>query len=218
MNRQYAEKEFWYYEQAERTEMLDFIESKNIKKILDVGCSTGGFVKKLKAKYQCEAWGIEPFFDAYKVAEEVLDVTVNGTVEDSLKIIAKEKFDHIFFIDVLEHLENPWDILKTIKSNLAVNGRIVASIPNIRYYPVILGLLRYSDFRYVQSGVLDKTHLRYFTRKSMIRMFEESGFRVIEMRPINKSNYRVLNILNFLLLRKLWDMSYPQFALVAESK
>jgi 2-polyprenyl-3-methyl-5-hydroxy-6-metoxy-1,4-benzoquinol methylase len=216
MNRQYSEKEFWYYEQTQRTEMLDFVNNKSIKKILDVGCSTGGFGKQLKSIHQCETWGIEPFFEAFQAAQKVLDVTVNAGIEDALKIIKKEKFDHIFFIDVLEHLENPWEILKAIKNNLSENGRIVASIPNIRYYPVMLGLLRYSDFMYVQSGVLDKTHLRFFTQKSMIKMFEESGFNVIQINPINRANYPMLNIINFILLGKLWDMSYPQFALVAE--
>ena len=129
-----------------------------------------------------------------------------------------EKFDHVFFIDVLEHLENPWEILSVVKNNLEKNGKVVASIPNLRYYPVILSLLRYNDFKYVQSGVMDKTHLRFFTRKSIIRMFEESGFTVLKITPINGVKYKVLRFLNILLLGRLWDMKYPQFAVVAEIK
>lgn len=216
MNNQYSEKEFWYFEQAVRSEMFEFINTKNIQKILDVGCSTGGFSRVLKQKYKCETWGIEPYFEAYQIAAETLDTAINSNIEDALNLVKKEKFDHIFFIDVLEHLENPWEILKKIKNNLDNDGRIVASIPNIRYYPVMLGLLRYSDFKYVQSGVLDKTHLRFFTQKSMIRLFEESGFKVLQIVPINKSNYWFFNIINFFLFGLLWDMGYPQFAIVAE--
>ncbi len=81
----------------------------------------------------------------------------------------------------------------------------------------MLSLLRYKDFRYELSGVMDKTHLRFFTLKSMRRLFENSGYTVITSGGINKDNdFKFFNVLNFFLLNSQWDMKFPQFAIVAK--
>ena len=107
-------------------------------------------------------------------------------------------------------------MLLSCKKLLSTNGRIIASIPNIRWYPVVLSLLRYKDFKYELSGVMDKTHLQYFTVKSMRRLFEDAGYRVLTAEGSNKDeNFTFFNILNFLLFNTQSDMKFQQFAIVA---
>ena len=128
-----------------------------------------------------------------------------------------KKFDVIFFNDVLEHLTNPAEALKDCQEFLNPNGCIIASIPNMRWYPVILSLLRYKDFEYQQYGVMDETHLRFFTKKSMIRLFENAGFKVSKIEGINKDeNFTFFNIINWILFKSQEDMKYKQFVTVAK--
>ena len=116
----------------------------------------------------------------------------------------------------MEHLADPAVALTACKDLLTANGVIIASIPNIRWYPVILSLLRYKDFKYQEAGVMDMTHLRFFTRKSMIRLFEESGYRINKIEGINPdTSFKVFNFLNFILFNSQGDMKYPQFIVVA---
>ena len=198
-----------------RYELLPFIPE-GIKKALDVGCGTGSFGALLKHIYNCEVWGIEPNKQAAEQARKQLDKAITGLFNVETPDLIDQKFDAIFFNDVLEHLSVPEEALSACRELLNENGYIIASIPNIRWYPVILSLLRYKDFKYEQAGVMDKTHLRFFTLKSMIRIFESSGYRVVKHAGINKNtNFKFFNILNWLLFNSQEDMKYPQFVIVA---
>ncbi|RZL62468.1 MAG: class I SAM-dependent methyltransferase [Pedobacter sp.] len=197
-----------------RAELLKFIP-KTIRKVLDVGCASGNFGKMLKEIYGCKVWGIEPDTTSAEIARTKIDTVFNTTFDENIQISNDEKFDCIFFNDVLEHLQQPNEALKLASKYLNESGCIIASIPNIRYYPVILSLLRYKDFKYLDAGVMDKTHLRFFTKKSMIRLFEECDLKVQNIEGINANRYKYLEFANKLLLNNLADMRYPQFAIVA---
>jgi 2-polyprenyl-3-methyl-5-hydroxy-6-metoxy-1,4-benzoquinol methylase len=198
-----------------RHELLPFIPA-GIKTALDVGCGNGAFGALLKHTYNCSVWGVEPSKQAADEAAKKLDKAINGLFTTEMPELEGRKFDAIFFNDVLEHLPQPEEALNACSNLLTNNGHIIASIPNIRWYPVILSLLRYKDFKYEPSGVMDKTHLRFFTLKSMIRMFENSGYKVVKNAGINKNtNFRFFNVLNWLLLNSQEDMKYPQFVIVA---
>lgn len=210
----YQNKQASYYGH-ERLEILPYIPE-NIQNVLDVGCSNGAFGAMLKAERSCTVWGVEPNKSAAVEAEKVLDKVINGLFSKDVSELISQKFDAIFFNDVLEHLIEPDEALITCKSLLNPNGYIIASIPNIRFYPVILCLLRYKDFKYEEAGVMDKTHMRFFTEKSMYRLFESCGYNVTKAVGINKhSNFKYFNILNFLLFGSQEDMKFPQFLIVA---
>jgi 2-polyprenyl-3-methyl-5-hydroxy-6-metoxy-1,4-benzoquinol methylase len=212
----YESKDEVYYSHN-RAELLPFIPA-GIKTALDVGCGNGSFGALLKREYQCTVWGIEPDKTSALEAAKTLDVSVNALFSSSVPELAGRKFDVIFFNDVLEHLEDPSEALNACKDLLNDGGHIIASIPNIRWYPVILSLLRYKDFKYQESGVMDKTHLRFFTKKSMVQLFEECDYKVHRIEGINKhNNFKFFNILNFLLLGTQEDMKYPQFVIVASN-
>jgi len=209
----YKDKDKSYFDHT-RKELLKYIPEK-IEKVLDVGCASGNFGQMLKEVYNCEVWGVEPDTASAEIARTKLDHVKNSFFDSSIDIPTVNKFDCIFFNDVLEHLQQPEEALKLASKYLEAKGCIVASIPNIRYYPVILSLLRYKDFKYLDAGVMDKTHLRFFTKKSMIRLFEASSFKVNTIEGINKHRYKYMEIANLLLFNNLEDMRYPQFAIVA---
>ncbi|HWD90013.1 MAG TPA: class I SAM-dependent methyltransferase [Mucilaginibacter sp.] len=203
----------YYYHQRE--EIMPFIPL-SIRSALDVGCGNGGFGAMLKEKRSCQVWGIEPNRDAAQEAGNKLDHVINGLFGKDVPALSDEKFDAIFFNDVLEHLADPQEALDYCRDLLNPGGYVIASIPNVRWYPVVLSLLRYKDFRYENAGVMDKTHLRFFTHKSMVRMFEDAGYKVIKTEGINKNtNFTWFNMLNFLLFKTQEDMKFPQFVIVA---
>jgi len=211
----YEAKNDIYYAHA-RTELLPYIPS-GIKSALDVGCGGGAFGALLKQQTNCEVWGVEPNKAAAVMAANKLDKSINGLFTKDMPELAGKKFDAIFFNDVLEHLPAPDETLSNCLDLLTDNGCIIASIPNIRWYPVILSLLRYKDFKYENAGVMDKTHLRFFTQKSMVRLFTDAGYKVLKIEGINKDkNFFFFNIINALLFNTQEDMKYPQFVVVAQ--
>lgn len=213
MLKTYQDKGTSYYNHT-RKELLPFLPEK-LDTILDIGCGTGNFGLMIKELYNCIVWGIEPNPQSALEAGKKLQKVINAPFDNEINISPGQKFDCIFFNDVLEHLTDPAEALITCKNLLNPDGYIIASIPNIRWYPVILSLLRYKDFKYEAAGVMDKTHLRFFTQKSMIRLFETSGYRVLRSEGINKDNFTFFNILNFFLFNTQEDMKYPQFVIVA---
>ena len=212
----YLKKEVSYYSHT-RIEMLKFLP-KSFRTVLDVGCATGNFGRMLKQHYSCEVWGVEPDENSAVIARKNLDKVYCGVFDDTIEMLATKQFDCIFFNDVLEHLSQPDEALRIAKKYLLPDGCVIASIPNIRYYPVILSLLRYKDFEYVDAGVMDKTHLRFFTKKSMVRLFEEQGYEIQVIEGINRNHFKFLSLINFFSFKSVDDMHFPQFVLVAKNK
>ena len=191
-----------YYSQV-RGEMLDCIDKKRLDsfKVLDVGAGEGGFIQTLKANLNLSSvWAIEPSLSAKKIdADTVLELNVEGSLDQ----LPNQYFDLVIFNDVLEHLEDPWNVLKRIKSCLAENGEIIISVPNFLFIHTFKRVLL-GDFRYEDFGVMDKTHLRFYTKKSLIRMLNECGYRVEYIEGINGFytwKYKVLSVCTFGLIK-----------------
>lgn len=210
----YADKDLNYYSHS-RPELMKFVPD-DIRLALDVGCSGGNFGKLLKDTRKCQVHGIEPDSSSVEEAKNKIDSVYHGIFDKKFIEKVPQKFDCIFFNDVLEHLSDPEDALRLASVILRPRGYIVASIPNIRWYPVILGLLRYKDFKYTDAGVMDKTHLKFFTEKSMIRLFETSGYKVEVIEGINREKYTFLELANALTFNYFNDMRYPQFGIRAQ--
>jgi len=168
------------YYQRPRYELLNVLR-KVPRRSLEVGCGGGATIKEMKLRYpECYAAGVELSADAANVARRSADDIIVGNVEEvdfADHGIAEKSLDTVFFPDVLEHLRDPWLLLRRIKPFLTVDAQIIASIPNVRNLWLLLELAR-GKFDYEPDGLLDVTHLRFFTLKSMRRMFEEAGYVV----------------------------------------
>jgi 2-polyprenyl-3-methyl-5-hydroxy-6-metoxy-1,4-benzoquinol methylase len=142
------------------------------KRCLEIGCGRGRTLEWLKAQGLIE-WtgGIELQRD---LDMSPLDYFQTGDVE---QISFPSHLDAVLCLDILEHLKDPGAVLARLRSSLNDKGYIVASVPNVANYRVVLPLL-FGKWTYRESGLLDRTHLRFFTRASAIAMFKEAGFEV----------------------------------------
>lgn len=163
------------YYKGLRSEVVQFLPQQ-YSRVLEIGCGEGGFRANLKA--DCEYWGVEPFHDAAKVAEKRLDRVLHGTYEDNLAHLPSHYFDLVICNDVIEHMPDHDSFFRSIVDKMTESGSLVGSIPNVRYAPNLMALLFEKDWKYVDWGVLDRTHLRFFTKKSLRRTFRENGFAI----------------------------------------
>lgn len=216
MNMDYENKPLDYY-QNPRPEMLEFLPSKATK-VLDVGCSNGAFGLSIKEKNNAEVWGIEPMKNIANQASSVLDKVLINSCENVIGQLPDNYFDAIFFNDVLEHMINPNEVLLNIKSKLNENGKIISSIPNIRYHNNFIRLIVNKDWKYEEFGVMDKTHLRFFTGKTIQRMYNEAGYKLEFHKGIKKSKSIKPILYNIFALFTALDIRYMQYATIASVK
>jgi len=148
-------------------------------RVLEFGCATGYMSEVLKDRLGCTVVGIEIDHGAAALAEQHAERVIVGDAEkiDYAAELAGEEFDVLLFADVLEHLKQPADVLRRVRPFIGENGVVIASIPNIAHASVRLALLG-GEFRYREWGLLDDTHLRFFTRASIQDLFEETGYVV----------------------------------------
>lgn len=197
-----------------RTEMLEYLP-KDANRIIDIGCGNGAFGKVILENREAEVWGIELMPEEAAQASEALFKVFSGPVEDHLESLSDDYFDVAYCNDVLEHLADPYEVLKRLKSKLKPGGVIISSIPNIRYHNALIKLLVKKDWQYEKFGVMDHTHLRFFTGRSIKRMYEELGYTVVLHKGINMSRSLKPYLYNIPILFTGLDIRYPQYATVA---
>ncbi len=199
-----------------RTEMLKYIPA-SPGRILEVGCGEGNFCLQLKAAGH-EVWGLEPNAGAAAKASQACYRVLLGSFDDQYPHLPDGYFDCVVFNDVLEHLYDPWSTLGRVKSLLNERGVVVSSIPNFRYISnLITEILFHRDFEYKpEGGILDDTHIRFFTSKSILRMYEREGYKVLQHEGIRPCKSWKEKLFIALTLGFLQDARYKQFATVAK--
>jgi 2-polyprenyl-3-methyl-5-hydroxy-6-metoxy-1,4-benzoquinol methylase len=202
------------YYQHEREEMLAFIPP-TVSCTLEVGCGAGNFSLRIRDKLGAETWGIENQPDAADLAAQKLHRVMVGGVEDALPDLPLNYFDCIIFNDVLEHLVDPNSVLMQVQGLLTKTGVVVASIPNIRHWPEFVDYTLRGNWNYVNAGVLDRTHLRFFTKKSIIATIAQCGYELVTLKGINPHYSRAQKIASLLSMGSLADTLYLQYAVVA---
>jgi 2-polyprenyl-3-methyl-5-hydroxy-6-metoxy-1,4-benzoquinol methylase len=146
--------------------------------VLDVGCASGYLAKEL-ARRGCSVVGIEIDSEAAEKAAEVCKDMIVGDIEGISELhYPSQYFDVIICADILEHLKRPDLTLKKLRLYLRPKGLMIASIPNIAYWRIRLRLLL-GKFEYEETGILDKTHLRFLTLDSVRKLFTQAEFRLI---------------------------------------
>jgi 2-polyprenyl-3-methyl-5-hydroxy-6-metoxy-1,4-benzoquinol methylase len=151
-------------------------------RVLEFGCATGYMSEFLKTRKGCTVTGIEISPEAGELAKEHCERVIIGDAEelDYDELLGGERFDAILFVDVLEHLKEPAELLRRIRPFLSDEGAVIASLPNVAHGSVRLALLA-GEFRYRRTGLLDDTHLRFFTRAGIHDLFEGSGFMIADL-------------------------------------
>jgi O-antigen biosynthesis protein len=145
--------------------------------VLETGCANGRFSHVL-AEHGCSVVGVEMDSGAAQEAAKYCEQVIVGDLEDpAVQAQIPSGFDVLLFGDVLEHLVKPWEVLKELRSRLEPGGSVVISMPNVAHWDVRIGLL-FGRFDYQYDGVMDATHLRFFTRRTLLEMLEQTGFRV----------------------------------------
>lgn len=198
------------YFSGERADIARFIPAK-VSAFLDVGCGEGSFSAALKSATGAEAWGVEIVPEAAHKAGGKVDRLLPGDIEILVDGLPEARFDAVFFNDALEHLRDPYGLLKRLRPKLRPGATVIASIPNVLHFSVLADLLLRKDFRYKDCGIQDSTHLRFFTRKSMRRLFEEQGYTVSNLEPLNQSKnffYLLVNTLFFGYFKESLVMQY----------
>lgn len=209
----YDDKPSHYYSKV-RYEMLKYLP-KDASRILEVGCGNGCFAEEIKKGREAEIWGIELMPEEAAEAEKIVDKIFVGECEKFIDQLPDNYFDVIYFNDVLEHLFDPYSLLKNIRAKLSPNGVVISSIPNMRYHKEMKMLCLQKDWKYKQHGVMDFTHMRFFTGKSIVRMYEEAGFTVKKNEGINKTKSLMPYLYNIPFLFTQMDIFYLQYATVA---
>ena len=170
------------YFQFERKEMLEFLPVK-YKTVLEIGCAEGGF-KDLLGN-DCEYWGVEYDGNAASIAKGKLHKVFVGQYSDIEEQLANNYFDLVICNDVIEHMYDERAFLHSIKTKMNSQGTIIISLPNVRYIKNIYELLVKKDWRYRDAGILDRTHLRFFTQKSIEHTMQDAGFYIGKINGIN---------------------------------
>jgi 2-polyprenyl-3-methyl-5-hydroxy-6-metoxy-1,4-benzoquinol methylase len=157
------------------------------RRFLDVGCGGGALAAALKAAGAAHVAGIEADSAAAALARSHVDTLVEGSVLEATLPFADDDFDYVIFADVLEHLVDPGAALRRCIEYLVPGGRVVVSVPNLRFYLVLLRLMA-DRWSYTDAGIRDRTHVRIFTRRSLLALLESEGLEVDRL----ERNYRLI--------------------------
>lgn len=175
-NTAFLQKDSHYYVRL-KAWMLPLIQD-GPNSIMDMGCASGRMGEKLldvgKAK---EVFGVEIFESAAEEASRIYQKVFVGDIE-AMDLDFKEAFDYVICGDILEHLKDPYQVVRRIYRWLKPGGCLLVCVPNVRSHRVVRDLVFKGKWEYVDAGIMDKTHMRFFTRSSCRAMIAEAGFKV----------------------------------------
>jgi 2-polyprenyl-3-methyl-5-hydroxy-6-metoxy-1,4-benzoquinol methylase len=178
MSQDYEGKTAHYFGTA-RIEIEPLLPARAAR-VLEIGCGAGETVRWLRKTGRAErAWGVELFEAAATLARPHFEDVLVGDAETLVHgAFDGLQFDLILCLDVLEHMVDPWRCVETLQRRLAPGGKLVISVPNVRCLRVIVPLVLHGQWRYADDGILDRTHLRFFTRASAQALAAGSALQV----------------------------------------
>lgn len=191
--------------------------------VLDIGCASGAFAQTLAPG--AEVWGIEPVAAAADQAEGRLHRLLRGTFDSVCGELPLHYFDLVTCNDVIEHMPDHEAFLARVRQTMKPDGVLVGSLPNIRYFETFFDLVFRGEWHYQDMGILDRTHQRFFTLRSIRRTLDSQGYTLDEIQGINPARWRKLWLADRLRLLTMilitggrLDVRYRQFAFRARQK
>ena len=186
----YDTKDSSYFEGAR----LDFVSemSENPEAhILEIGCSNGNTGALALAMNKCGKYtGVEIHEAAAQKAKDKLSEVLVGDIEQMELPWQDNTFDALVLSEVLEHLVDPWKVLRRLHRYLKPGAMVFASSPNVSHHRIIRMLLK-GEWNLTDDGIMDRTHLRWFTPSTFAQMFEDSGYRVVSVEPMSPFRLQV---------------------------
>ncbi len=167
-----------------RSDLLEMIPT-DARAVLELGCATGRLGQGLKTRQQCFLAGIEISPEAAHEAARYFDVVHVGDAETVDLPYEEETFDQIICADVLEHLVAPGKVLRRLRRLLKPGGQLLVSVPNIRNFYTLARSLDEGRWEYEDAGILDRTHLRFFTRTDFENVLHRSGYRLLKTQTVH---------------------------------
>lgn len=182
-------------------------------RVLEIGCGAGATLKWLKdIDLASHTVGVELFAEAAERAMQCCDEVHQGDAEELVQgSLAHRQFDVVLCLDVLEHMVDPWTFVDRVQALLKPGGTFICSLPNVRNLNVVLPLVFKGEWRYQHDGILDQTHLRFFTLQSAQALASRSGLTVqtvLRTIPPAGSKGGLLNRLTLGLMKDLLTVQY----------
>ena len=213
--------QFEHYTELPRPEVVPYLPDA-VQSAVDVGCGQGGFGPTLRARYpDARLMGIEATATASELASvgHGFDEVLQGYFPDVLHG-RDDRFDLITFNDVLEHIVDPWALVAGLHDRLTPGGHVVATIPNVQYIYNLTSLMA-GNWEYEDQGILDRTHVRFFTKATSISLFSDHGFDVISCEGANPSSLKAgrprSRLVRQVMVRLIPDSRFLHFVVVARS-
>jgi 2-polyprenyl-3-methyl-5-hydroxy-6-metoxy-1,4-benzoquinol methylase len=189
--------------------------------VLDVGCGTGDTLRWLResgrSTFGC---GIEKTPEPAAYARAQIDELLEGDAEEIVQelLLTPRRYDVILCLDVLEHLADPWRMVMMLQELVAPSGVLIASIPNIRNLDAILPLIFRGNWEYAEEGILDATHLRFFTRNSAHKLMSSGRLQVVRIIPNMPKGRSKRALFNKITIGLLADFLTVQYLIASHVK
>lgn len=166
------------YFASARMDLFSLVEGER-NRVLELGCGLGKTGALLKKRGKAiEVVGIELDPEIARSAEANIDKVICGDIERLELGFEDDSFDYVLAGDILEHLIDPWAVLRRLRPLVKAGGAVIVSIPNVRNWRVLTDLMLWGDWRYCDEGLLDRTHLRFFTRSTIVDLLQQSGYQM----------------------------------------
>jgi 2-polyprenyl-3-methyl-5-hydroxy-6-metoxy-1,4-benzoquinol methylase len=217
----YKIKSTTYYSNL-REDVLAYIPKIAAAKMLDIGCSSGNLLCFLKQNNLIdEAVGVD-FMDIPNSNQQspLINTFIVADVQQQQLSLTQNYFDIMVCADVLEHLLDPWAVLQYLKTFLKKEATLIVSLPNIQEYTALKSIALNGDFKYATSGILDKTHMRFFCKKNIKALVSQAGFVIQSCEPSFKTGnaHKKRKIINTLTFGIFEQFLAQQYIVVARNK
>lgn len=189
-------------------------------RVLEIGCGAGATLAWLRKRPgTTHTTGVEIFPEAAQRAVEYLDEVHCLDFERQVAPAHWDPFDTILCLDVLEHMVDPWRVLHRLATDhLRPGGTLIVTLPNVRHHTVVLPLLLRGRWEYQEAGIMDRTHLRFFSRASALALMRHPALNAPYCSPIGFEKNTLKRVLNRLTLRYFEELITSQYLLSARKR